>query len=415
VVAAIVIAIVVMVKAAPGSRSTGGSQSTATLNITASPGAPSSPADAEEVTTAFLQAWSSGDIGKAAGLTDDPSAARAALTTYGQDLKMRKLTGIVTGSAAGAPDASPDTGAAAAASTDTVTVQLTARVAASSSPTAATGTWSYQSTLVAYQRADGPGWVIQWQPDVVAPNLTAGQHLATVVVPAQGASVTDSAGTALSSYDDPGLTTIASLLSQKAPAGMGSPGLSVQIEDTAGQAVPGSQAVVTPPKTGHLTTTISPQAERAARAAVSQAQGSAIVVIEPSTGQILAIANNSGFNDFALTASVAPGSTMKIITSTALINNGLTSASSPVSCPAAYTVQGVTYTNDQGESEPAGTQFSYDFAKSCNNAFTQWWADLSGKLASTASTYYGLNQPRNIGIPGESATYFSAPCDRVRL
>jgi hypothetical protein len=160
VVAAIVIAIVVMVKAAPGSGSTGGSQSTATLNITASPGAPSSPADAEEVTTAFLQAWSSGDMGKAAGLTDDPSAARAALTAYGQDLNMRKLTGIVTGSAAGAPGASPDIGAAAA-STDTVTVQLTAQVAASSSPTAATGTRSYQSTLVAYQRADGPGWVIQ--------------------------------------------------------------------------------------------------------------------------------------------------------------------------------------------------------------------------------------------------------------
>ena len=408
-VAAIVIAIVVMVKAAPGSRSTGGSQSTAALPTTASPAAATSPADVEQVTAAFLQAWSSGDIGKAAGLTDDPSAARAALTAYGQDLNLRKLAGTVTGSAVGAPGASPGTGAAAAASSETVTVQLTAQVSSSSSPTAATGTWSYHSTLVAYQRADGPGWVIQWQPDVVAPNLTAGQHLATVVVPPQGVSVTDSAGTPLSSYDDPGLTTIASLLSQKAPAGTGSPGLAVQIEDAAGQAVPGMRVVVTPPKTSQLTTTISPQAERAARAAVSQAQGSAIVAIEPSTGQILAIANNAGFNDFALTASVAPGSTMKIITSTALINNGLTSVSSPVSCPAAYTVQGVTYANDQGESEPAGTPFSYDFAQSCNNAFTQWWGDLSGKLASTASTYYGLNQPWNIGIPGESATYFNAP------
>src|SRR6185503_6257195 len=141
------------------------------------------------------------------------------------------------------------------------------------------------------------------------------------------------------------------------------PGLSVQIEDAAGRAVPGSQAVVIRPKTGKLTTTISPRAERAARAAVSRAQDSAIVVIEPSTGYIVAIANNSGFNDFALTASVAPGSTMKIITATALINSGLTSASSPVSCPAAYTVQGITYANDQGESQPPGTPFSYDFAQ----------------------------------------------------
>jgi hypothetical protein len=410
VVAAIVIAIVIMVKAAPGSGSTGKTTpSTAALPATAPPAAASSPAGAEQVTAAFLRPWSGGDIGTAAGLTDDPSAARAALAAYGQDLSLRKLAGTVTGSAVGAPGADPVTGAAAAASSETVTVRLTAQVASSSSPAAATGSWSYHSTLVTYQRADRPGWVIQWQPDVVAPNLTAGQHLATVVVPPRGVSVTDSAGTPLSSYDDPGLTTIAGLLSHKAPPGTGSPGLSVQIEDAAGRAVPGSQAVVTAPKTGQLTTTISPRAERAARAAVSQAHGSAIVAIEPSTGHILAIANNSGFNDFALTASVAPGSTMKIITATALINSRLTSASSPVSCPAAYTVQGVTYVNDHGESEPAGTPFSYDFAQSCNNAFTQWWGDLPGKLASTANTYYGLNQPWNIGIPGESATYFTAP------
>jgi cell division protein FtsI/penicillin-binding protein 2 len=309
----------------------------------------------------------------------------------------------------GAPGASPDPAAAAAASTETVTFQLTAQVANPAGPAAATGAWTHQSALVAYQRAGGPGWVIQWQPDVVAPNLTTGQHLATVAVPPPGPLVTDSAGTPLSSYDDPALTHIAGLLSQKAPAGMGRPGLSVQIEDAGGHAVPGSQAAVTPPQAGQLATTISPQAERAARAAVSQAQGSAMIAIDPFTGHILAIANNSGYNDFALTASVAPGSTMKIITSTALINSGLTSASSPVSCPAAYTVQGITYANDQGESEPAGTSFSDDFARSCNNAFTQWWGDLSGKLASTASTYYGLNQPWDIGIPGESATYFNAP------
>jgi cell division protein FtsI/penicillin-binding protein 2 len=102
---------------------------------------------------------------------------------------------------------------------------------------------------------------------------------------------------------------------------------------------------------------------------------------------------------------------MKIITSTALINDGLTSENSPVTCPATYTVQGVTYSNDQGESEPAGTPFSDDFAHSCNNAFSQWWMQLNGQLASTASTYYGLDQPWNIGIPGESVTYFNAPAD----
>jgi cell division protein FtsI/penicillin-binding protein 2 len=200
-------------------------------------------------------------------------------------------------------------------------------------------------------------------------------------------------------------------LAGHAPTGPGTPGLSVQIEDSAGQAVPGSQATVTPPKASTVATTISPQAERAALSAVSGTDGSAIAVLQPSTGDILAIANNAQFNDYAMTAAVAPGSTMKIITATALINDGLVSENSPVECPATYTVQSITYTNDQGDSLPAGTPFSTDFALSCNNAFSQWWQQLNGQLASTAATYYGLGQPWNLGLPGEPVTYFSAPAD----
>ena len=77
---------------------------------------------------------------------------------------------------------------------------------------------------------------------------------------------------------------------------------------------------------------------------------SSMIVIQPSTGQILAIANNAGQNDFALTAQVAPGSTMKVITSAALLNAGVLTPQSPVACPSAYTVKGITYHNDQGES-----------------------------------------------------------------
>jgi cell division protein FtsI/penicillin-binding protein 2 len=134
-----------------------------------------------------------------------------------------------------------------------------------------------------------------------------------------------------------------------------------------------------------------------------------MVVIQPSTGKILAIANNDGFNDFALTAAVAPGSTMKIITTTYLFNSGLATADTPVACPKAYTVDGTTFHNDEGESEPASTPLYYDFAQSCNNAFDQWYTHLYGELASTAKDYYGLNQNWNIGIGDLSASYFNAP------
>jgi hypothetical protein len=379
------------------------------------PTAQSPSGDAEQVTTAFLRAWSNGAIGEAAGLTDDPAAAQAALTAYGHDLYLRKLAGTVVSSTPTSTLRSPGetqtTWAAAPTTIEAVTFSLRATVEGSAAPSAESGTWSYQSALTAYQVPYGTGWLIEWDPSVVAPNLTDGQHLATILVPPKGTSVTDSAGNPLSFYSDPGIANIANLLAQHAPTRVGTAGLSVQIEDSADDPVPGSQATVNSPKASRVATTINPQAERAALNAVSGTDGSAIVVLRPSTGAILAIANNAQFNDFALTATVAPGSTMKIITSTALINNGLTSESSPVACPATYTVQGVTYRNDQGESEPAGTPFSYDFAKSCNNAFSQWWMQLNGQLASTAQTYYGLDQSWNIGIPGESATYFNAPAD----
>jgi len=377
------------------------------------PTADSPSADAMQIATTFLRAWSSGNLREAAGLTDDPAVALDALTAYRQSLNLRKLTGTVTGTAAASappvPAGMQAAGAQASATLETVTFALNATVADSVSPTATSGTWSYHSALTAYQVPNGSGWFIEWLPSVVAPSLTDGQGPAAVVMPPGNTTVTDSAGNALSSYNDPGLANAANLLLQLAPTGQGSPGLAVQIEDGSGDPVSGEPTTIIAAKAGQIATTISPEAENAARNAVSGTDGSAIVVIQPSTGHILAIANNAQFNDYALTASVAPGSTMKIITATALINSGLVSENSPVGCPPTYTVQGITYHNDNDESEPAGTPFSYDFAQSCNNAFAQWWPQLSGQLASTAQTYYGLNQPWNIGFPGDSASYFNAP------
>jgi hypothetical protein len=395
---------VIIVKALPRQ-----SQNTAGFHPTAN----SPSGDAEQVATAFLRAWSSGNLGEAAGLTDDATVAQAALADYREGLNLRRLTGTVTGAAVASAPAVPagmsPAGASASTTLETVTFSLNATVASSASQAAASGTWSYRSALTAYQVPNGPGWLIRWLPSVVAPVLTDGQQLAAVAVPPGDTSVTDSAGHPLSSYSDPGLKKIASLLAPMAPTEKGHAGLAVQIEDGSGGAVSGSPTTIIGATAGRVATTISPAAEQAARNAVNGTDGSAIVVIQPSTGHILAIANNAQFNDYALTAAVPPGSTMKIITATALINSGLVTESSPVPCPPTYTVQGVVLHNDNDESEPAATPFSSDFAQSCNNAFAQWWPQLSGRLAATAQTYYGLNQPWNIGLPGTSTSYFNAP------
>jgi len=359
--------------------------------------------DAEQLTTAFLLAWQTGDLGQAARYTDHPAVARAAFAAYSKDLGLRRLTATALASTV-VPSAT--------SSTPRVTAgyAIKATVTAPDGVKTLSGTWSYQASLVAYQQRNSSLWYVAWAPDVLAPNLTAATHLAAVTVAPQVASVNDAGGNELSSYGDPGLTTISNLLQSKAPPGQGAPGLYVEIQTASNRPVPNSQAVVTPPTNiPSLTTTVTSQAETAARAAVALRKNSSMVVIQPSTGNILAIANNDGYNDFALTASVAPGSTMKVITSTALINAGVLTASSAVACPETYTVQGITYHNDDNESEPASTPFLTDFAQSCNNAFTTQWPHLSGALARTARDYYGLDQKWDLGISGVSASYFNAP------
>ena len=359
--------------------------------------------DAQQTATAFLRAWDAGDLQQAANYTDDPAAARAALTAFRTRLHLRKLT-----STAGAATASSWTSATAARQ---VRYAAGATVATSSGAGAVSGTWRYHASLVAYQPKQSRYWYVAWAPADLAPNLTASTHLEAVAVAPRVTSVNDASGNDLTSYGDPGLDNITASMKTGAPAGYGTPGLNVEIQSRTGKLLVRTRAVVVPPKNvSGLATTIKAAAEKAAQSAVGRHRDSSMVVIQPSTGKILAVANNAGFNDFALTAAVAPGSTMKTLTSTALFTQGVLSPSSHVPCPKTFTIQGITYHNDKGESEPASTPFITDFAQSCNNAFSTQWAHLTnGRLAATARDYYGLNQRWNIGIGSISSSYFSAP------
>jgi hypothetical protein len=365
--------------------------------------------DGQQVAAAFLSAWRSGNLTAAAKLTNHPAAAKAYLAANAKSLDLGKMSARTASVAASA-------GSTAAAPSETAKFTVTASVAATYGHSVIRDDWSYHSTLVAYQEPKSSVWFVDWKPDVVAPNLTVSTRLATVSVAPTVGVVTDAGGEDLASYGDAGLTNIAHLMTSEPPAAKVKAGLDVEIQDTvgkkAGKAVPDSQAIVLAPvNLASLATTINSSAESAARSAVAAHPQSSMVVIQPSTGDILAIANNDGGNDFALTAAVAPGSSFKVITSTALFNNGiLSSPQTPVACPPTYTVQGITYHNDQNESEPASTPFIDDFAQSCNNAFDQWYGDLYGKLASTAKDYYGLDQKWDIGLGGNvSASYMNVP------
>jgi hypothetical protein len=359
--------------------------------------------DAQQTARAFLRAWDTGDLKQAANYTNHPASAKAALTAFPTHLDVRKLTSAVeSATAVSSHSSSPR---------EKVTYVASASIAAPDGSATVSGTWRYHASLVAYQAKQSQYWYVAWAPDDMAPNLTASEHLDAVPVAPLVTSVTDASGNNLTSYGDPGLDNVAAGIESGAPPKDGSPGLDVEIATSKGKRLARTRAVVVPPKNvSALATTIDPAAEQAARSAVTRHKNSSMVVIQPSTGKILAVANNAGFNDFALTARVAPGSTMKTVTATALFTQGVLSPDSDVACPKAFTIQGVTYHNDDGESEPASTPFITDYAQSCNNAFSTQWAHLTnGRLAATARKYYGLNRYWDIGIGNATAEYFYAP------
>jgi hypothetical protein len=353
---------------------------------------------AKQTAAVFLAAWQDGHIRKAASYTNHPAAAAAALTSYRDGLHLHALH-LAARSATAAGD---------------VAFSAAATVGLAANPSV-TAIWSYGSHLIAYSQ-DG-GWWVRWDPALVAPSLTAGEKVASVPVVPGAAEVLDTAGGNLQNSSDPGLRNIAAALIKSAPDNHGTPGIEVALTSpastsVAGTHVAGSTHLLRQPVAADVKTTIDPTVEAAAQSAVQGHPDSSMVVLQPSTGDILAVANNAGGNDFALTARVAPGSTNKIITSTALLTTGLVSSpSQPVECPPQVDADGEVINNAGGESEPAGTPFLTDFAASCNNAFDRWYSSLSPQtLAQTAQKYYGLNLPWNIGI-GSAVPYYTIPPD----
>jgi Penicillin binding protein transpeptidase domain len=414
----------------------------------------SDPATAAEQTgAAFLTAWQSGNLEQAAKYTDNPTAALAALTAYKSNLNISALTltpqpAIVAGasptasSASGSPTTASSSNAGAATGSvspsgtvpftvaASVSVNSAALLAAASgtaspSPSAQSGQsgqpttlpWNYSSNLTAYKQSDG--WSVKWSAAILAPKLADGEKLAVVAVPPGAGKVVDASGNNLSGASDAALRNIAAAMTKKAPTGQGTAGVAIEIMDGSGNAVSGATTTLQQPVNATLLkTTISPSVEALAETAVGMNPRSSMVVLRASTGQILAVANSAGIPDTALAGTLAPGSTFKIVTSAALLNHGVVSTSTPVACPPTFTVDGITFhnaTNGPGtpeESEPAGTPFLKDFADSCNNAFTAFYSQLQGgKLASTASSYFGLGLKWDIGL-GANA-YFGMPGDSM--
>jgi cell division protein FtsI/penicillin-binding protein 2 len=125
----------------------------------------------------------------------------------------------------------------------------------------------------------------------------------------------------------------------------------------------------------------------------------ALVAIRASTGEILAAVSrpdNTSF-DRALQGQYPPGSTFKVITSTALLASGLTPASA-TTCPQTIAVDGRTFKNFEGEAA-LNLSFLRAFAVSCNTAFITMAGNLTGAQLIAAASDYRFGTTLQPGLP----------------
>ncbi|MFE7961679.1 penicillin-binding transpeptidase domain-containing protein [Streptomyces cellulosae] len=339
----------------------------------------SGPLSPEEVTAAaeqFLTAWQSGQVAEAAAATDDPVAAKAALTSYVKDARVRNLA-----LTPGAP------------ARDSVTFAVKGTVSYEQT----TKPLTYDSTLTVVRRAGDGEPRVDWRPSVLHPELREGDKLVTGEAGTPPVKALDRDGGELTTEKYPSLKSVLDSLRDKYGEKAGGEA-GVELRVVRGEASKKAELSDTTllelseGTPGTVKTTLSPSLQALAETEVAKRKRASVVVVRPSTGEILAAANSShGFN-VAFQGSLAPGSTMKVVTSSMLIEKGLASIDKKHPCPKYFSYGGWKFQNLDKFQIKDGT-FRASFAASCNTAFISQAPKLKDDdLTKFAQDYFGLGR-----------------------
>ena len=133
--------------------------------------------------------------------------------------------------------------------------------------------------------------------------------------------------------------------------------------------------------------------QNAAQHAVDTRGGKAmIVVIKPSTGEILAIAQNAGADGQGLLATTGlfpPGSTFKMITAGAAVDRDMATPNTMLGCPGRIDIGHRTIPN-YGGFDLGVVPMSRAFASSCNTTFAELGSRLPPRGLTQAAARYGI-------------------------
>jgi beta-lactamase class D len=147
-----------------------------------------------------------------------------------------------------------------------------------------------------------------------------------------------------------------------------------------------------------LPTTIRPRLMTAAAAALGQQLGG-VAVIRPQDGAVQALAG------LAVSAPQPPGSTFKIITASAALQNGIATPSSTYPIRTSATLSGVELRNAGGEA--CGGSLTEAFTVSCNSVFAPLGAKLGARRLVEMARAFGFDQQPN--IPAAKPSTISPP------
>ncbi|MEU2385667.1 penicillin-binding transpeptidase domain-containing protein [Streptomyces sp. NPDC012461] len=337
------------------------------------------PLSAAEVTgTAerFLTAWQQGRVGEAAALTDDPKAATALLTGYTKDARVKDVT---------------LTPAAPAAAKVPFSVKGTVEYEETGKPLA------YDSELTVVRRAGDGEPRVAWRASVVHPDLKDGDRLVTGESGTPPVKALDRDGGELTTGKYPSLGPVLDGLREKyGKTAGGTAGIELQVVrgKAAEKAELSDKTLLelregTP---GTVPTTLDPSLQAAAEEQVAKKPRASVVLLRPSTGEILAAANSSrGFNT-AFQGSLAPGSTMKVVTASMLLEKDLAGVDEKHPCPKFFSYGGWKFQNLDKFQIKDGT-FRASFARSCNTAFISQAPELKNDdLTKQAQQVFGLSK-----------------------
>jgi penicillin-binding protein 2 len=189
-----------------------------------------------------------------------------------------------------------------------------------------------------------------------------------------------------------------------------------------------SEQIMVPPQPGYnVITTIDERIQRLCEDSLAKGtKRGAIVVMDPNTGDILALASWPTINPNAFIPIITadeykvlqddpnipllprafrsaypPGSTFKVFVGLAALNSGKIEPGDEFSCPAALEIGNLTFRNWK-KSDAGSLNFADALTQSCNTWFYQCGMKIGGKVITDYCSWVGLGAKTGIPLAAEA-------------